>query len=347
MKKLILLLLFIPLVISCSKETVSYKLSVQINPPESGYVSPNGGIVPAGEQISLSATPADEYLFEKWSGSSSGTSPNVSVIMDADKSITANFVKKKYAVRILEYERGHIEVKTIKEGSINTDYSSGTILELKAVPKEAYVFECWLSDPNDIHLETSNPIQISVTKPIEIGASFLRKYHKVKTTIVGDGILGHIRNDNPNTSAYVEEYMYHGREYILTAQVRTNDQCTQFVGWTGDINSNENPTSIIITKPTEITGTFNSYPNKRTVGYDGEGEVKIEPLGNNNSNNYGCTGEITMTATAANGYIFKRWVAQYGINGDIWFESTQNPLKQNLYWQSHNNVHFKAVFEKN
>ena len=315
-------------------------------------MSPNGGTVPAGEQISLSATPADEYLFEKWSGSSSGTSPNVSVIMDADKSITANFVKKKYAVRILEYDNGDIEVKTIKEGAINTDYSSGTILELKAVPKEAYEFEAWLTEPNDsdIHLKTSNPIQITVTKPIEIGASFLRKYHKVKTTIVGDGIIngaGAVRNDNHDTSAYNEEDMYHGFEYILTAVIRTNDQCTQFVGWTGDINSNENPTSIIITKPTEITGTFNSYPKNRTIGYEGQGEVKIEPLGKNNSSNYGCTGEITMTATAANGYTFKRWVAQYGVNGDVWFENTKNPLKRNLYWDSPNNVHFKAVFEKN
>jgi len=45
MKKLILLLLFIPLVFSCSKETIKYNLTTSVNPIEGGDINPNGGIV--------------------------------------------------------------------------------------------------------------------------------------------------------------------------------------------------------------------------------------------------------------------------------------------------------------
>ncbi|MBA7571990.1 MAG: hypothetical protein GH159_00525 [Dehalococcoidia bacterium] len=70
----------------------TYTLTTSVNPSGAGSVSPSGGEYDAGSSVSLSATANSGYVFDYWNGSASGTGPNISVTMDADKSITANFV---------------------------------------------------------------------------------------------------------------------------------------------------------------------------------------------------------------------------------------------------------------
>ena len=159
MKKLLLLLLFIPLVFSCSKETIKYTLTTSVNPVEGGDINPNGGIVDEGTQISIVASPAAEYLFDKWSGAASGSSPSISVIMDLDKSVTANFIKKKYALTTTVEGEGTVTEKIIKAGAA-TDYNSGTIVELTATPSDEWEFKEWTGDVTG----TENPIEITIDK---------------------------------------------------------------------------------------------------------------------------------------------------------------------------------------
>ena len=83
--------LFLLSVLACSKETINYTLTVNINPPDGGFVNPNGGTVPEGQQISVQATASSQYVFENWSGDETGTSSNISIIMDRNKTLTANF----------------------------------------------------------------------------------------------------------------------------------------------------------------------------------------------------------------------------------------------------------------
>ena len=68
-----------------------YTLSVSVDPSEAGSVSPPGGRYESGVQVALTASPASGYSFDYWSGSASGTHPTITVIMDTDKSLTANF----------------------------------------------------------------------------------------------------------------------------------------------------------------------------------------------------------------------------------------------------------------
>ena len=167
MKKLILLLLFIPLVFSCSKETIKYNLTTSVNPIEGGDINPNGGIVDEGTQISIVASPAAEYLFDKWSGAASGSSPSISIIMDSDKSVTANFIKKKYALTTTVEGEGIVTEKVIKAGAA-TDYNSGTIVELTAIPSDEWEFKEWKGDVTS----SENPTQITIDKAITITAEF-------------------------------------------------------------------------------------------------------------------------------------------------------------------------------
>lgn len=58
------------------------------------------GNFPNGKTISVSATPAAGYTFVGWTGSASGTDNPVSIVMDADKTIGADFISTVHLNRI-------------------------------------------------------------------------------------------------------------------------------------------------------------------------------------------------------------------------------------------------------
>jgi hypothetical protein len=69
----------------------THTLSVTVSPLGAGSVSPSSGKYKSGAQLTLTASSVSGYYFDDWSGSASGTTTNIAVIMDSDKSITANF----------------------------------------------------------------------------------------------------------------------------------------------------------------------------------------------------------------------------------------------------------------
>ncbi|MDA7810710.1 BspA family leucine-rich repeat surface protein [Flavobacteriaceae bacterium] len=166
MKKLFLLLSVL-FVVSCSDDPIKYTLTTSVNPVDSGTVNPNGGTVDEGQQVSVTADPAAEYLFSSWTGAASGSNKTVSVIMDSDKSVTANFVKKKYALTTSVEGEGTVAEKIIKAGAA-TDYNSGTVVELTATPKDGWEFKEWKGDLTG----TENPKEITIDKPKTVTAVF-------------------------------------------------------------------------------------------------------------------------------------------------------------------------------
>ena len=170
MKKF-LLLLSVLFVVSCSKdpESIKYTLTTTVSPADSGTINPNGGTVDEGQQISVTAAPAAEYVFDKWTGAASGSDKTVSVTMDSDKSVTANFVKKKYALTTSVEGEGTVSEKVIKQGVANgTDYNSGTVVELTAIPSSGWGFKEWTGDLTG----TDNPVQITIDKAKTVKAVF-------------------------------------------------------------------------------------------------------------------------------------------------------------------------------
>ncbi len=69
-----------------------YTLTVAAEPGNGGSV----GVSPdppykAGTVVTLIAAPAGGWVFKHWSGDASGTSPTATVVMDADRTVTAHF----------------------------------------------------------------------------------------------------------------------------------------------------------------------------------------------------------------------------------------------------------------
>jgi len=57
--------------------------------------SPGTHTYDVGTQVSVRAIPNSGYRFSNWSGDASGTSNPITITMDSDKSIKANFVKEE------------------------------------------------------------------------------------------------------------------------------------------------------------------------------------------------------------------------------------------------------------
>ncbi|MDB9901795.1 hypothetical protein OAC93_01440 [Flavobacteriaceae bacterium] len=114
----------------------------------------------------MNATPAAEYVFQSWSGAT-GSSSSTSLVMSSDKSVTANFVKKKYTLTTSVEGEGTVTEKVIKAGAA-TDYNSGTIVELTAVPSDEWEFVEWKGDVTG----TENPKQITIDKAKSVTAVF-------------------------------------------------------------------------------------------------------------------------------------------------------------------------------
>jgi len=70
-----------------------YDLTVNVDPPGSGSVilDPAGGTYEEGTDVTATANPAPGYEFDHWSDDASGTSTSVTITMNSEKNITANF----------------------------------------------------------------------------------------------------------------------------------------------------------------------------------------------------------------------------------------------------------------
>ncbi|MBN1689929.1 MAG: hypothetical protein JW901_02775 [Dehalococcoidia bacterium] len=71
--------------------TLMYKLSINTSPSGAGSVSPPGGEYESGLQVPLTAIPTNGYTFDYWDGAASGSSYEVTIIMDSNKTATAHF----------------------------------------------------------------------------------------------------------------------------------------------------------------------------------------------------------------------------------------------------------------
>jgi len=241
MKKLALFLSFL-FVISCTKDPIIYTLTTSANPSDGGTVSPSTQQYDEGKTATITATASSEYLFQSWSGAT-GSSNSTSVVMNSDKSVTANFVKKKYALTTTVEGEGTVTEKVIKAGAA-TDYNSGTIVELTAVPSGEWLFVEWKGDLTG----TENPKEITIDKAKTVTAVFVKKQYPLTIEIEGEGTVA----EKVIKQGLATDYNS-GTIVELTAE--SSDEW-EFVGWSGDITSTENPVQITIDKAKTVKARF-------------------------------------------------------------------------------------------
>ncbi len=172
MKKLLWLLpligAFILLTQSCSTEsTPVYQLTTSAEPAEAGSVSQSAREANEGESITITATPNEHWVFDRWGGDHTGSDNPATVLMDSDKSITALYKKREYPLSITIEGKGTVKEEVIQSKSI--DYPHGTIVELTAEAIDEWEFKEWTGDI----VSDENPIKLTVDGPIQLTATFV------------------------------------------------------------------------------------------------------------------------------------------------------------------------------
>ena len=260
-KKLALFLSFL-FVVSCTKDPIIYTLTTSANPADGGTVSPTTQQYNEGKTATITATPAAEYIFQSWSGAT-GSTNSTSVVMNSDKSVTANFIKKKYALTTTVEGEGTVTEKVIKAGAA-TDYNSGTIVELTAVPSGEWLFVEWKGDLTG----TENPTQITIDKAKSVTAVFVKKQYPLTVEIEGEGTV----SEKVIKAGVATDYNS-GTIVELTAEP-TGDW-SEFVEWTGDITGTENTVQITVDEAKTVKAIFlknNLIINKTVTRVDVPGQ---------------------------------------------------------------------------
>lgn len=88
--------------------------------------SPNKSNYTSGETVSLTATPSTGYQFSSWSGDITGTTNPVNVVMNSNKTVTANFTAIPTSTNLLsngEFDTGSTGWSSIFQGGATGSFS--------------------------------------------------------------------------------------------------------------------------------------------------------------------------------------------------------------------------------
>ena len=221
--------------ISASFSRITYTLSVSAS-NGSISLSPAGGIYNSGTVVTLTATPASGYKFDGWGGAVSGTANPISITMDVNKSVSANFSQIKYTLSI-----------TATNGSITLSpaggtYPVGTVVTLTATPASGYKFDgcSWAVSG------TTNPISITMDGNKSVSANFTLipvNYTLTTTAKNGSVVL------TPAGGTYAS-----GTTVSLKAVPKNS--WYRFTGWSGDLTGSANPATLIMNSNKKVTANF-------------------------------------------------------------------------------------------
>ena len=166
------LLLFFTLLVSCTKEPVLYQIDFVSQPQNGGSINLNSSSFSEGEVLKLEAIPSKNYSFDYWSGNLNSVEPIIDLNIDSDKTVIANFSKKRFEINISIEGEGKVSKRLIKSGSKN-DYSYGSIVEILASPDNGWTFDEW---QGDIENNITNPVHINIDGQKNITAIFKKNY---------------------------------------------------------------------------------------------------------------------------------------------------------------------------
>ena len=123
------------------------------------------------------------------------------------------------------------------------EYDEGTEVQITAAPNEGWFFDSWQGGLSS----SENPDTLTIDSDMEITALFIKKTYRLTVTVEGEGTVQESVIQEKST-----DYK-HGTLVELTAEPSFG---WEFTGWTGAIESTENPTQITVEGPSEITATF-------------------------------------------------------------------------------------------
>jgi uncharacterized protein (TIGR02145 family)/uncharacterized repeat protein (TIGR02543 family) len=273
------------------KQNTTYTLTITST---NGQVTilPNATVFDSGTIVTLTPVPLTGYHFTGWSGALSGTTNPATITMGSAQSVTAIFEANSpntFALTVLAPNG------TVQKAPDQTQYNSGSVVVLTAVPNAGYQFTGWSGGITG----TTNPSSVTMNEAKTVTANFVIKTFALSVTATNGSVT-----KLPDANSFDS-----GTVVTLTA---VPDVGYQFTGWSGGLTGTTNPSSVTMSAAKSVTANFALKTFALSVSAT-NGTVSKSP----NADTYDSGTVVKLTAVPAAGYQFTGW------SGDL--TGTTNP----------------------
>ena len=242
---------------------------------------PNLASYNSGTEVQLTATPNAGYTFTSWSGDAIGSANPLTVSMNGNKNITANFTLNTYTLNVISVNG------TVVKNPVLVNYNSGSTVTLTATPNAGYTFTSWSGDASG----TTNPLTVTMDGNKNITANYTLDTFTLNVTSVNGTVV-----KNPVLVNYNS-----GSTVTLTA---TPNAGYTFTSWSGDATGTTNPLTVTMNGNKNITANYTAVVSTFTLNVTAvNGTVVKNPV----LVNYNSGSTVTLTATPNAGYTFTSW----------------------------------------
>ncbi len=152
------------LLIPATASATNYTLNVSTQGSGAVTKNPTNASYPSGVVVTLTATPANGWYFDHWSGDLAGTNNPVNVTMNSNLVITGNFLAyPTYSLSLVTNGQGTIDLNP-PGGS----YYSNSVVTATATPTPGWLFTGWFGDTNS----TINPLTFPLDANLSLTGNF-------------------------------------------------------------------------------------------------------------------------------------------------------------------------------
>jgi hypothetical protein len=261
-----------------------------VNPTNAPYLS-NSVVV-------LTATAAQYWAFDHWTGDATGSQNPLSVTMNGVRNVQAVFVPSAYPLTLSTPGGGSVTAngQVISPG---TYYPAGSVVAVAATTNGGWSFLGWQGDASG----AVNPLNVTMNQAYNIQADF--------GTVVGVNPVGggRIVFSQANPAPF-------GTTLVASAIPNPG---TYFVVWSGALTGTNSPAHLVVTNPNpKINALFGALPGGKfslAIAVLGNGSVSISPQ----KSYYSLGDNVTLSATTTNaGASFHGWTGDAsGTNSSI------------------------------
>ena len=236
-------------------EVEQYTLAVAVDGEEGGSVTvePDLDAYYYGTEVTLTAEPIEGYEFAGWTGDVQSDEPSITFAMYYGVNVTATFTEipaEQYQLYIYWEPEEAAEITVVPDQDY---YDEGTEVTVTITPSRGYDFLEWTGDVAG----TGRSVTVTMNSDVELTALFeevevpsYRLAVEVNPTSAGRVTL----------SLDLVEYE-EGGSTTLTA---IPDEGYEFDGWTGDIESMENPVTVTLYSDMTVRALFKAVDGGAT-----------------------------------------------------------------------------------
>jgi len=226
-------------------------LYVKTDPEIIGGV-PGEGTYLRGAAVTLNVTrpiveisKGKRYVFAGWGGDVTGATPTITVVLDTSKSVIATY---KVQNLLLLYLPGMEPVERwLDQGTEATTPSAESLIE--SGPGMRLLFQTWLLDGVPV---AGNPIKAVMDRPHNASAHYKAQYYvRVLSDVARPSGEGWYDADSSATISVPSQVSVEGFLGALGGR-------KAFSGWSGDIQSFENPLAIKVNKPYTLRANWSN-----------------------------------------------------------------------------------------